>query len=229
MANNPAPRLSALHLDDLAIVVLTTPSGSDPADPHPELDEDTRARLRARLKLIGRHDWPSSLREDAQLRRGYTLRQCFRLVTALMLLDAHIPPSIAIPIARSNEVLLLRIIAARLADPDAISSPHDMLAVVPLGQFWEWLDPVGWREAEPYRIRSLARSELASLWSQDVGLGIAGQRLVLDVGGSAQTLWRWIRARRLLSESTVGAFRDEVERMHAEPEYQQFEERSKRR
>ncbi|WP_439540637.1 hypothetical protein [Sphingomonas sp.] len=193
MAEIPPRRLSAVHLDDLAIVALTTLPGTDPATPHPELDDDSRSRLRARLKLIGRHDWPSSLREDAQLRRGYTLRQCFRLMIALMLLDAHIPPSIAIPIARSNDVLLLRMIAARLAQRDAAASSHDRLAVLSPGQFWEWLDPAGWVDAEPYRIRSIERSELANLWSEDLGLGTAGQRLVLDVGASAQTTWGWIR------------------------------------
>ena len=105
----PLPfRLGSAHLDDLAIVVLTNSPGSDPVTLRPALGTDERARLRARLKLIGRHDWPSSMQEDPLIRRGYTLRQCCRLMVALLLLDAYVPPSIAVPLARNNELMFLR-------------------------------------------------------------------------------------------------------------------------
>ncbi len=229
MTDQAQPRLGAGHLDELAIIAIITRAGSTAKTPWPELDEDERARLRTRMKLISRHDWPSNLREDPQLRRGYTLRQCFRLLSALMLLDAHMPPSIAIPVARSNEMALLRLIATRLADPDAEASPTDTVAVILPGQFWEWLDPTEWKEAEPYRARLIQRSQLVKLWSDDLGLGTAGQRLVLDMGGSAQTMWRWIRTRRLLPDDALTAFLAEVEGLHREPDYRPFDELSRRR
>lgn len=228
MANSTHPRLSAAHLDDLAIIVFRTPPGLDPANTHPELDQDTRARLRARLKLIGRHDWPANMKEDPALRRGYTLRQCFRLMTALLLLDAHVPPSIAIPIARNNELHFLRAVAPRLTSAQSRAA-DDSIAVILLGEFWEWIDPATSGATEPFRVRMVARSELSDLWSNDLDLGSAGQRLVIDMGGMAWTMWRWIRARDLMPEDALNELLTEVENTSSLPAYQAANERSKRR
>lgn len=227
MAERSNSRLGAAHLDELAIVIITTPPGAD-AILRPELDEDSRARLRSRLKLIGRHDWPSNLREDPALRRGYTLRQCFRLMTALVLLDAHIPPSIAIQITRANELQFLRTITTHLTHPPTLSE-NDPIAVLMLGQFWEWLDQPAWSSAEPYRVRIMARAALSNLWSNDLGLAIAGQRLTIEIGGVARSMWEWIRARDLLPASALNDLVEELALHGSAPCYQASEGISKRR
>lgn len=228
MADRSHHRLSAAHLDDLAMVILTTPPGSDPTATHPELDEESRARLRTRLKLISRHDWPANMMEDPAIRRGYTLRQCFRLMTVLLLLDAHVPPSVAVPIVRSNELLFLRTIAPRLtsAGPSAAGDP---IAVVLLGQLWEWVDVVASAAVDPYRVRTIARAELSSLWSSDQDLGSAGQRLVIDIGGAGRTMWHWMRIRGLMPEDALTDLLTEIEKASAEPPYRPAGERSRRR
>ncbi|RSY81994.1 hypothetical protein DAH66_14080 [Sphingomonas koreensis] len=228
MADRSHHRLSAAHLDDLAIVILTTPPGSDPTATHPELDEDTRARLRTRLKLISRHDWPANMREDPLIRRGYTLRQCFRLMTALLLLDAHVPPSIAIPIARSNELLFLRAIVSRLTS-EKPSGASDALVVVLLGHLWEWVDVTAATAADPLRVRPIARGDLSTLWASDHDFGPAGQRLVLDIGGAGRTMWRWLQARGVMPEDALTDLLAEIERVSAEPDYQPVRQRTKRR
>ncbi len=222
------PRLGATHLDDLAIVILTTPPGSDPSALRPELDEEGRARLRTRLKLISRHDWPASMKEDPAIRRGYTLRQCFRLMAVLLLLDAHVPPSVAVPIARSNELLFLRMITPQLTvvQPEVAS---DQVAVVLLGDFWEWVDPAASAAAELCRVRTIERADLSTLWSNDHDLGSAGQRLPIDIAGVSRTMWRWIRSRNLMPDDALTELVAEIEALSAAPSYRAALERSKRR
>ncbi|MEO9131305.1 MAG: hypothetical protein ABI240_08865 [Sphingomonas sp.] len=227
MAATLLPRLGSAHLDDLAIVVLTTPAGSLPATAYPELDQEERTRLRSRLKLIGRHDWPSSMRDDPLIRRGYTLRQCCRLVIALTLLDAQVPPSAAIPIARNHEATFLRIIASRLSQPDPGRHPDDLIAVILLSELWERLDPQGWTEARPSQVRTVRRSALGDLWLDD--LDIAGQRLIIDIGGAALTMWRWMRLRDLMTKTALPALLAEVERLNDNPEGMATPNRSRRR
>lgn len=227
MAERSEPRLGAVHLDDLAIVVITTPPGAE-ATLRPQLDEDSRTRLRARLKLIGRHDWPSSLREDPALRRGYTLRQCFRLMTALLLLDAHIPPSIAIQIARANELQFLRTITTHLTQPPQ-RSDDDPITVVLLGQFWEWLDQSACDDAEPYRVRMMTKAQLPQLWSDESGLAIAGQRLPIEIGAVALSMWRWIQERDLLPADALAGLIEQIEQSRSAPGYRPTSGVSKRR
>ncbi|WP_415644170.1 hypothetical protein [Sphingomonas antarctica] len=111
---------------------------------------------------------------------------------ALLLLDAHIPTSIATPIARANEILLLQTIMARLGNVEARTPAND-IAVLLLGDYWEWLDPAEWTVSEAYRVRTIHRADIADLWTDDEGLGSAGQRLVIDIGGAGRTIWRWLR------------------------------------
>ncbi len=99
MTDSSIARLPSALLEDLAIIALTARPNLTDINIHPDLGEKPRATLRARLKQISRHDWPATRNDDPQLRRGYTLRQCFRLITALLLIDAQLPPSLAIPIA----------------------------------------------------------------------------------------------------------------------------------
>ena len=227
MVERSEPRLGAAHLDDLAIVIITTPPGAD-AILRPELDEESRTRLRARLKLIGRHDWPSSMREDPALRRGYTLRQCFRLMTALLLLDAHIPPSVAIQIARANELQLLRTITTHLTQPPRCSD-DDPIAVVLLGQFWEWLDQPACGDAEPYRVRMTTKAQLPNIWSDGSGLAVAGQRLPIEIGGVALSTWRWIQDRALLPADALVGLIEQLEPSRSAPGYRPTSGVSRRR
>lgn len=202
MIDAPPLRFSSVHLEDIAIVALRgSPGGT--VTRHPELDEERRARLRSRLKHFSRYDWPSSLKEDPLLRRGYTLRQCCRLLVTLHLIDAFVPPGTAVPIASANELALLRLMAAAMPAPAASAgarAPTDMIAVIPLGDSSGLVATERWIAAESQRVRFLPRAELARLWSTDAELDFPGQRLPLDLGASAAIAWEWIRERQLLPD-----------------------------
>lgn len=229
MADSPSARLGAAHLDDLAIIILTTPPGAEPGNAHPELDADERARLRSRLKLISRHDWPSSKAEDQSIRRGYTLRQCLRLMVALQLVDARIPLSLAVPIARNNEIALLRVITERLTNAERPSPQDDLIGVVIPGELWERLAPVDSDAAAFHRIRFVPRADLPSLWSRRLDLGGPGSRIVIDFVGAALTLWRWARTRDLLPEAALSDLSEEVGLHRSDPGFLSVIERSRRR
>lgn len=214
MPDSPAPRLGSAHLEDLAIVALCAAQPRSAPQLHPELDPARRARLRSRLQQIGRHDWPSSLKEDPLLRRGYTLRQCVRLITALMLIDAHLPPSEAIAIAKANERGILRAVALRLgsAHQDMMSTgADDVIVVVPLGELVSLVAEKDWRAARAQAVRLVRRDDLPSVWSDDADLAFAGQRLVLDVGLAAAAAWQWLRARALMPNSAREQLLAEIE------------------
>lgn len=205
MPDSPSQRLGSFHLEDLAIVALA--ASGDQATPalHPDLDDQRRARLRSRIKQIGRHDWPSSLREDPLLRRGYTLRQCLRLITSLLLIDAHLAPSEAIAIAKANELNILRALAPRLVTDQPVQRSvalDDLLIVVPLGELVSLVEDKQWRGARAQAVRLIPRGDLASLWSAEADLAFPGQRLVLDIGLAAAAVWHWMLERNLM---TVGA------------------------
>jgi hypothetical protein len=204
MPDSPPQRLGSFYLEDLAIIALSASVDQDTLPMHLELDDDRRARLRSRIKQLGRHDWPSSLREDPLLRRGYTLRQCCRLIAALMLLDAHLAPSDTIALAKANELSLLRAMAPRLRASDAgqpVVGPDDLLVVVPLGELVSLVAAKRWRAERPQAMRLIRRSDLPSLWSADADLGFPGQRLAIDVGLAAAAAWWWMLERNLMNES----------------------------
>lgn len=203
MPDSPAPRLGSTHLEDLAIVALCAAQPRSAPQLHPELDPARRARLRSRLQQIGRHDWPSSLQEDPLLRRGYTLRQCVRLIAALMLIDAHLAPSEAIAIAKANELGVLRAIAPRLGavhQDVTATGGEDVMVVVPLGELVSLVAEKDWLAARAQAVRLVRRADLPFLWSGDADLAFAGQRLVLDIGLAAAAAWQWLRARALMPD-----------------------------
>lgn len=211
MTDSLRARLSSSHLEDLALVALTAWPARSEAQAFPTLDDAQRARLRSRLKQIGRHDWPASLKEDPLLRRGYTLRQCFRLVVALLLIDAQLPPSTAVPIAANNELTFIRLILERLRSADSAPAPSDSIAVVLLGELWEQVDPQGAAKAKLGRVRIVQRNALANIWSADAGLDVPGQRLILDVGASGRAVWACLQHRRLLPADELHRLADAIE------------------
>ena len=212
MPDSLPQRLGSFHLEDLAIVALTASADQNAQSLHPDLDDQRRARLRSRLKQIGRHDWPSSLREDPLLRRGYTLRQCCRLVAALMLIDAHLGPSDAIALAQANELNILRAIAPRLeAGEPLAANPDDLLVVVPLGELVSLVVDQQWRGAQAQALRLVRRGDLSLLWSNETDLAFPGQRLVLDIGWAAAAVWRWLLERNLMTDDARVSLLAEIE------------------
>jgi len=211
MIDSMPARLSSSHLEDMAVVALTAWPARSQIKAYPSLDDVQRARLRSRLKQVGRHDWPASLKEDPLLRRGYTLRQCLRLIVALLLIDAQLPPSTAVPIAANNELTFIRLVLERLRSNEAGPGPSDSIAVVLLGELWEQVDPQGTATAELARVRIIERSALASLWSADAGLDLPGQRLILDVGASGKAAWAWLQHRRLLPAAELDRLAETID------------------
>lgn len=222
MPDSLPQRLGSTHLEDLAIVALTASANQDRLPVHPDLDNQRRARLRSRLKQVGRHDWPSSLAEDPLLRRGYTLRQCCRLVAALMLIDAHLAPSDAIALAKANEFTLLRVIAPRLTAEEHNPSqpdPADLLVVIPLGELVSLIADQQWRGARPQALRLIQRSDLSLLWSDRAELAFAGQRLIIDLGSAAAAMWRWMAERNLMTDDARIELLSEIEGSRRERGY----------
>lgn len=213
MPDSPQQRLGSFYLEDLAIVALTASAEQSSLQLHPELDDERRTRLRSRIKQLGRYDWPSSLQNDPLLRRGYTLRQCCRLIAALMLLDAHLAPSDVIALATANEWSLLRAMAPRLQasmTDRPMVGPDDLLVVVALGELVGLVAEKSWRAEKPQAIRLVSRRELSSLWSPQADLGFAGQRLVIDMGLAAAAAWRWMLERNLMNVGTGESLLSEV-------------------
>lgn len=212
MADSKRARLGSSYLEDMAaIALLARPNASAP-NFYPVLNQARRVGLRSRLKKISRYDWPATVKDDALLRRGYTLRQCFRLVVALQLIDAHLAASIAVPIAADNELTTMRIIANRLRRGDQAASEDDPLAVVALGELWEPVDPPAASAATLRRIRVIERGALPALWSNQTNLDFAGPRLVLDFGAAAAAVWMWMKIRRLMPSTELDHFLKDLER-----------------
>lgn len=204
-------RLGSAHLEDMAIIALTRTADMKAFALHPELNDPLRARLRSRIKQIGRHDWPANGSEDPLIRRGYTLRQCYRLVVAMLLVDAHLAPSHAIALAKANELTFLRMMLHRTADhqPVAPVAKLDPIAVVMLGELAELVVEDDWKKAEPDRVRIVERGQLCELWLTN-DLAHVGQQLPLDVGAAAVAVWRWISERRLMTDSALSELRLQV-------------------
>jgi hypothetical protein len=231
MTDSPNTRLASAQLEDLVIVALTARAVEDSVTLYPTLDDGRRATLRSRIKLIGRHDWPANLREDSLLRRGYTLRQCFRLVTAVTLIDAMLPPSLAVSIAMNNELTFLRAIAAGLRtygskdnDTDA-----DLICVIVLGDMWQQVDQVGWLRAETGRVRLVERAQLGQCWSESADLASSGHRLLVDIATSARAVWQWLSSRRLMTKDDRLRLISAVDEDLAAPGYRHISDRTWRR
>lgn len=221
-------RLPSAHLEDMAFIILTAGANGQAFDLYPDIDDDTRQRLRSRIKQLSRYDWPSSLREDPAFRRGYTLRQCCRLMVALLLLDAHLPPSLVVAIAQNNELNVLRSIGKRLEQPARLqSSPDDLVAIVFPAEIQDALGFPARDNREAERVEILSRHELMRMWSDD--LPVAGGRLVIDVATATAAMWRWIGGRRLLSDLARTELLAEIEERSAEAGYRHVAERRLRR
>ena len=226
MPDRIVERLPASTLEDLAFVVLTARRDED-LDLYPELSDETRSRLRSRLKQISRYDWPTSLKNDPALKRGYTLRQCCRLAVALLLLDAHLPPSLAIAIARDNDEGLLRVIAHRLEVDPQKKSESDLIAVLRPAEIIESLGLPDWSPTAAEQISFVCRSQLNQLWS-DATAG-PGSRLVIDVATAANAMWCWISGRRLMTDIARLELLGEIEARAEEPAYNCSASRPKKR
>lgn len=211
-------RLSSSHLDDMAIVALATPPGQSAACLYPDLDEATRAKLRARLKQLSRQEWPTSMRKDPKLRRGYTLRQCFRLASALALLDAQLGPSKAVAIASANELAIIREMVAGIGSGSELSA-GGKVAVCIADDLWGLVDEQAVKDCQPLHLRWLPRDNLYDLWSA-TDLNCPGQRILLDFASVAQRVWAWISARRLLPGDELERLRAEIQAREDEPGYQ---------
>jgi hypothetical protein len=210
-------RLASAHLEDLAIVTVAAAPGSVAASLYPSVDDTARSKLRARLKQFSRHQWPASLTEDPKLRRGYTVRQCFRLVSAIVLIDAQLGPTKAVAIAAANERVIMREMV-RAIDEGPSSLASDTVAVCVAGDISQIVDEAGVTKAKPLCLRWLRRDSLADLWSANADLDCTGPRVVLDFSTPARAVWRWIAERRLVPGDELELFRQEVmnEVVHSE-------------
>lgn len=227
MTQSNPERLASAYLEDFAYILLSTRADGDALELYPILPDDSRARLRSRLKQISRYDWPATLDTDPALRRGYTLRQCCRLAVTLILLDAYLPPSLAVVIAQNNEVGFLSLIAERLADPSRLAAPDDRIAVIMPAEIRQALAFPGTDELEVERVRLIRRSDLHHLWSSD--LTAPGPRVVIDIGGAILTMWLWIAGRRLMSDTARLGLFEEVDALRDSPGYERIGERKLRR
>lgn len=228
MTDPSRDRLSSAYMDDLIYIALSARPNDEGFALHPDLDESMRARLRSRIKQLGRYDWPSSMRDDPAFRRGYTLRQCYRLVTAVILLDAYLPPSLVVLLAQNNEVSFFRAIAQRLHNPsERQASPNDLIAMIVPGEIRDALAFADWSSLDEHRVRLIQRHDLAEAWSGN--LAQAGPRLAVDVATAALAVWRWISERRLLDDTVRQVFLAEVDSLDPEAGYEPVARMRRRR
>lgn len=207
MSDSSTPRLKSLYLEDLAAVVLGDRHGDQPLDTVPIIDDKARQRLRARLKQIARLNWPVSLIEDPLIRRGYSLHQCCRILIALLLTDAHLPPAIVVAIARANERVFIEAMIERMEHDALADRADDQLAVILLADL---VDLIGHeRDVAVSAVTLMRRSDLLGLWSVSAGMDRPGQRLVIDVGRAAAVMWRWLRSRQLMPTEALSDWKRE--------------------
>lgn len=93
------------------------------------VDAVTPAGLAWRTKQVQRQDWPTTLGQDPNIKRGYTPRQALRLLCALSLLDAGLGPTQAVAAASDNENTLLAIIRCAIG-PRPLSGAQRVLAMI---------------------------------------------------------------------------------------------------
>lgn len=228
MTDSSPRRLSSSHLEDLAFIALSASSGRERIDVYPDLSEEMRTRLRSRAKQLSRYDWPSSMKEDPALRRGLTLQQCFRLAVTLLLLDAHLPPSLAVLLARNNERSFLIAMAARLSEPTRqTSGPDDLIAVILPAEIQEALSVTTLEELAIERVRLIRRRDLSAVWTADL-VG-PGARLCIDVGTAAAALWHWLSSRRLMDDRARIALLAHVDTFRGENGFLRVAEKQFRR
>jgi hypothetical protein len=147
---------------------------------------------------------------------------------ALLLLDAHLPPSLVVAIAQNNELTVLRAIGKRLEEPARLqSSLDDLVAIVFPAEIQDAVGFPGRDDREAERVELLTRHELMRMWSDDVPG--AGARLVIDVATATAAMWRWMGGRRLLSDTARTGLLAEIDERSSEAGYQRVAERRLRR
>lgn len=198
MTDPDIQRLPSPYLEDLAFIVLSARADRTEFDLYPDLSDDMRTRLRSRIKQLSRYDWPSSMRDDPAFRRGLTLRQCLRLAVTLLLLDAHLPPSLAVMLAQNNEPGFLRAAGHALGWSTGSDTATDDVAVILATEIQDALEFADRAEVQGDRVRFVRREDLARIWTAD--LAGSGARLIIDVATTAGALWHWISERRLMND-----------------------------
>ncbi|MDY7524634.1 hypothetical protein [Sphingomonas sp. 10B4] len=228
MTDSDIQRVPSAQLEDLAFIVLSARTDGEGFSPYPDIGDDMRTRLRSRIKQLSRYDWPSSLRDDPAFRRGLTLRQCLRLTVALLLLDAHLPPSLAVMLAQNNELGVLRAVSAALSPkPEARMTADDAVAVIFATEIQDTLEFLNRFEVQEERIRFVRRADVAQIWSGDCAG--SGARIIVDAVTATAALWRWLSERRLMSDAARVELMVEIEVASARPEFERVTDRKLRR
>ena len=228
MIDSNIQRVPSPQLEDLAFIVLSARRDGGGFTPYPDIGDETRTRLRSRIKQLSRYDWPSTLRDDPSFRRGLTLRQCLRLAVTLLLLDAHLPPSLAVMLVQNNERGFLRAAAAALsAMPDRRVTDDDAVAVIFATEIQDTLEFPDRAELQEERVRFVRRADLSQLWSGD--FAGSGARLIIDVTTAAAALWRWISERRLMSDIARLELLEEISGVSAHGDFERVADRKLRR
>lgn len=219
MTESNIQRLSSPHFEDLAFIVLSARSDQESFNLYPDIDDALRSRLRSRLRQLFRYDWPSCVRDDPDFRKGMTLRQCYRLTVGLLLVDAHLPPSLAVMLAQNNELGFLRAIAPSLEDYDGQRvSAQRMCAVVLATEIQKPLGFPDRTELEEDRVRFKRDGEIANLWSND--LSASGARTLIDISAAGDALWRWISERRLMDDTARLSLLSEITARSADSSFE---------
>lgn len=209
MTVSPPARLPSRELEDLVFFALSARADLTDLNVYPDLDDGTRTRLRARIKQISRYDWPASLGDDPDLRRGYTLRQCFRLMIVMQMLDAHLPPSLSVQVARSNDGGLMRLIADRLRRHERSKpEPADRVVIMRPAELRDLTPAAPWNHKNSLELQYVQRERCSAIIAD---AQLPGPRLVFDFGAAAATVWRWLSSRMLLNDTARTAFIAEID------------------
>lgn len=227
MTESDIQRLPSPHLEDLAFIVLSARADGIGFNLYPDLSDEVRTRLRSRIKQLSRYDWPSSMRDDPSFRRGLTLRQCLRLAVTLLLLDVHLPPSLAVMLVQNNELGFLRAAGKALGSSADRSTAADDVAVILATEIQDTLEFASRTEVQEERVRFVHRNNLVRLWSDD--LTGSGARLIVDVATAAAALWRWISERRLMSDIARIVLLAEIDGASRKPDFKRVADRKLRR
>ena len=157
-----------------------------------------------------------------------TLQQCYRLMVGLLLVDAHLPPSLAVMLAQHNELGFLRTIALSLGEPDGHGSIGKEAFAVVLAT--EIQSPLGFPDRAPLEedlIRFVRKSEIANLWSTN--LSCSGARTVINIACPSTALWRWISERRLMDDTARLDLLTHIAAQSIQPPFERKGDRKQRR
>lgn len=228
MTESTSHRLPSPHFEDLAFIVLSARPDLQGFSLYPDIDDALRSRLKSRLRQLFRYDWPSCVREDPDFRKGITLQQCYRLMVGLLLVDAQLPPSLAVMLAQHNELGFLRTVASSLGNSDGQgSNANDLFAAVFATEIQK---PIGFpdrAEIEEDRILFVQKNQIANLWSGD--LSCSGARIVINITAPSTALWRWISERRLMDDTARLNLLAQIDSHSTQPPFERKGDRKQRR